>query len=47
MKIIEEMVLQKLNNYKEVANRDRFILPIGSDISFFKKEIDKAIHYFN
>jgi hypothetical protein len=47
MKIIEEMVLQKLDKYREKANRDRFILPIDNDISLFKKEIDKAICYFN
>jgi hypothetical protein len=47
MKVIEEMVLLKLDKYKEVANRDRFVLPIDNDISLFKKEIDKAVYYFN
>ena len=35
MNIIESMVINKLKNYKELANRDRFILPIEKDISFF------------
>jgi len=47
MKIIEEMVLKKLDKYREKANRDRFVLPIDNDISLFKNEIDKAISYFN
>jgi hypothetical protein len=38
MKIIEEMVLQKLDKYREKANRDRFILPIDNDISLLKKK---------
>jgi len=47
MKLIEEMVLKKLDKYKEVANRDRFVLPIENDISLFKNEINKAVCYFN
>jgi hypothetical protein len=47
MKLIEEMVLNKLSKYKEVANRDRFILPVENDISLFTSQIDNAIKYFN
>jgi hypothetical protein len=47
MKIIEEMVLNKLDNYKEVANRDRFILPFDNDIKLFTNIIDKCIGFFN
>ena len=47
MELIEKMVLNKLNSYKEVANRDRFILPIENDISLFNNQIDNAIKYFN
>ncbi len=46
MKIIEEMVIKKLDIYKEVANRDRFILPIESELSLFKDVIDKSIAFF-
>jgi len=47
MKIIEEIVINKLDKYKEVANRDRFVLPIDNDIKLFTNEIDNAIKYFN
>jgi hypothetical protein len=47
MKIIEEIVLLKLNKYREVANRDRFILPIDNDIKLFTDIIDNAINFFN
>jgi hypothetical protein len=32
--------------YKEKANRDRFVLPIDKDISFFTTVIDKSINFF-
>ena len=35
MNIIETMILTKLKDYKECSNRDRFILPLEKDISFF------------
>ena len=44
---VENMVLKKLNPYREVANRDRFILPHGKDISFFTDIIEQAIEFFN
>jgi hypothetical protein len=47
MKVIEEMVLKKLNKYREVANRDRFILPAENDISVFTNIIDQSIAFFN
>ena len=47
MTVIELMVLNKLKKYKEKANRDRFILPIENDISFFTAVIDKIIDFFN
>ena len=47
MHIIETMVLNKLDMYKEVANRDRFILPIEKDISFFTNVIDESVNFFN
>ena len=34
MNLIEGMILKKLDNYREKANRDRFILPQEKDISF-------------
>ena len=47
MKTIETMVLEKLDKYREKANRDRFILPIDNDISFFKNIIDQCVNFFN
>lgn len=29
MKIVEDMILDKLKDYKDKANRDRFILPFN------------------
>jgi len=46
MNIIELMVIYKLQEYKEKANRDRFILPIEKDITFFTDIIDKSINFF-
>ena len=46
MNVIENMVLTKLANYKEKANRDRFILPIEKDINYFTNIIDLSIEFF-
>jgi len=45
LKVVENMVLTKLNSYREVANRDRFILPVGKPLSFFTNVIDEAIGF--
>ena len=42
MNLIELAVLHKLNEYREVANRDRFILPIDKNISHFTSIIDNC-----
>ncbi len=41
------MILAKLDPYREVANRDRFKLPINQNISFFIKIIDDSIKFFS
>jgi hypothetical protein len=46
LKIVENMVLCKLENYREQANRDRFILPLENNISLFTDVIDNAIKFF-
>ena len=46
MNVIELMVINKLKEYKEKANRDRFILPIEKDITFFTDIIDKSIEFY-
>ena len=45
MDTAEIIVLSKLRDYKEQANRDRFILPEDKDISFFIQMIDGCIHF--
>ena len=47
MNIIEVMVLNKLKEYKEKANRDRFVLPIENDIVFFTNIIDLCVNFYN
>ncbi len=44
-KIIESVVLKKLEKYKEKANRDRFILPADQNINLFIKTIDESINF--
>jgi len=45
MGALETMILTKLNNYKELPNRDRFILPQNKNISFFIKLFDDCYNY--
>ena len=47
MNYIEKCVLSKLDKYREVANRDRFILPEDKDISLFTDVVDLFIDAFN
>jgi hypothetical protein len=47
MKIAEDSILEKLINYKEVANKDRFILPKDKNISFFTDVFDKIYTFYN
>jgi hypothetical protein len=47
MDLAESMVLDKLDEYREQGNRDRFILPAGENIKLFIDPIDKAFDYFN
>ncbi len=45
MHTAETLVLNKLKDYREQANRDRFILPDGKDISFFTAIVDQCIEF--
>jgi len=47
MNMIELMVINKLQDYKEKANRDRFILPIEVDITLFTNTIDECVKFIN
>jgi hypothetical protein len=46
MDLVEQIFLNKLDVYRERANRDRFILPDGENISLFKEILDKCIKIF-
>ena len=46
MNVIELMILNKLKEYNETANRDRFILPLEKDISYFTNIIDNCINFY-
>ena len=43
MDLSEKLILNKLDKYREVANRDRFILPLDEDIKLFMNIIDKYV----
>ena len=45
METAETMVLSKLREYREQANRDRFILPNDKDVSYFTQIIDECIRF--
>ena len=45
MNIVETMVFNKLKEYREQANRERFILPKEKDIEYFKDTIKKVIEF--
>lgn len=47
MSLIEEIILYKLDKYRERANRDRFILPEDHEISLFIKVVNEACDWFN
>ena len=44
--LVENMVLNKLKQYQEKANRDRFILPFENDISLFTNIVENCINFF-
>ena len=46
MNFIEKAILNKLDEYREIANRDRFILPLENDITLFTNIIDNIINVF-
>ena len=46
MSCVETMVFQYLNEYREQANRERFILPEKKEISFFSDVINKSVEFF-
>ena len=45
--LVETMILNKLKNYQEKANRDRFILRLENDISLFTNIVDNCIKFYD
>ena len=46
LNLVELNVLNKLKQYQEKANRDRFILPVENDISLFTNIVENCINFF-
>jgi hypothetical protein len=45
MSVVETLVFCKLNEYREQANRERFLLPEGTSIDFFSDTIRECIAF--
>jgi hypothetical protein len=45
METVETMVLSKLRDHREQANRDRFILPNDKEVSYFIETIDECVRF--
>ena len=45
MSSVEGVIFNKLDQYRQQANRERFILPEGKDISLFTNVIEKCIQF--
>ena len=47
MAIVENMVFNKLDRYREAANRERFILPESTKLDVFVNTIKECINFFH
>jgi hypothetical protein len=45
MTLIENMVLHRLNDYREQSNRDRFVLPEDREVTYFQQVIDQCVQF--
>ena len=45
MNLLEPMVFKKLNDYREQANKERFILPKDKNIDFFIDTIKNCFEF--
>ncbi len=45
--LVESMVLTRLHKYREVVNRDRFVLPPDTPLTLFTDVLDEAIGFFS
>jgi len=47
MATAETMVISRLRDFKEQANRDRFVLPENKDVAFFINTVDQCVEFLN
>lgn len=45
--LVESMVLTRLHKYREVVNRDRFVLPTDTSLTLFTDVFDEAVGFFS
>lgn len=45
--LVESMVLTRLHKYREVVNRDRFVLPTDTPLTLFTDVFDEAVCFFS
>ena len=45
MSMVEPMVFKKLEDHREQANRERFILPENKDTDFFIQKIKDCVNF--
>ena len=45
MSSVEGVIFKKLDPYRQQANRERFVLPQGKDISFFTNVIERCVKF--
>ena len=46
MALVETAVFHQLKEYREQANRERFILPKTEEIKLFSYTINKSVEFF-
>jgi hypothetical protein len=46
MSLVENMVFMYLKDYREQANRERFLLPEEEEIKYFSQIIKKSVEFF-
>jgi len=46
MSLVENLVFEKLREYREQANRERFILPNNKEIDYFIETLKKCVDFF-
>lgn len=47
MTLAETMILHRLGAYREQSNRDRAVLPVDQEVSFFTTVMDECVQFVN